>query len=413
MPKELSSSQRAEFERQLAILKTGAVEIIPEEDFKAKLAESIREQRPLKVKLGLDPSAPDIHLGHTVVIRKLKQFQDLGHQVQLVIGDFTGRIGDPSGRSEIRKPLTEEQVQANARTYVEQYGKILDMERTKVYFNSQWLAPLTFEDVIRLAGTMTLARMLERDDFQKRYTENLPISLHEFFYPLMQGYDSVALETDIEIGGTDQTFNLLVGRHLQRERNLPAQVIMTFPLLEGLDGVQKMSKSLGNYIGINDAPQDMYGKTMSVPDELMLRYYELTTDISPEDLEAMKAGLADGSVHPRDAKMGLAYRLVRMYHGEEAAKEAEQHFRTVFQQNALPEDIPEIIWAGEPKANIIDLLQAAQLVPSRSEGRRMVEQGAVRVNQERVEDSRQEFSLDAELIIQVGKRKFTKLVPAK
>ncbi|HHW98143.1 MAG TPA: tyrosine--tRNA ligase [Firmicutes bacterium] len=413
MPKELSSSQRAEFERQLAILKTGAVEIIPEEDFKAKLAESIREQRPLKVKLGLDPSAPDIHLGHTVVIRKLKQFQDLGHQVQLVIGDFTGRIGDPSGRSEIRKPLTEEQVQANARTYVEQYGKILDMERTKVYFNSQWLAPLTFEDVIRLAGTMTLARMLERDDFQKRYTENLPISLHEFFYPLMQGYDSVALETDIEIGGTDQTFNLLVGRHLQRERNLPAQVIMTFPLLEGLDGVQKMSKSLGNYIGINDAPQDMYGKTMSVPDELMLRYYELTTDISPEDLEAMKAGLADGSVHPRDAKMGLAYRLVRMYHGEEAAKEAEQHFRTVFQQNALPEDIPEIIWAGEPKANIIDLLQAAQLVPSRSEGRRMVEQGAVRVNQERVEDSRQEFSLDAELIIQVGKRKFAKLVPAK
>lgn len=413
MPKELSSSQRAEFERQLAILKTGAVEIIPEEDFKAKLAESIREQRPLKVKLGLDPSAPDIHLGHTVVIRKLKRFQELGHQVQLVIGDFTGRIGDPSGRSEIRKPLTEEQVQANARTYVEQYGKILDMERTKVYFNSQWLAPLTFEDVIRLAGTMTLARMLERDDFQKRYTENLPISLHEFFYPLMQGYDSVALETDIEIGGTDQTFNLLVGRHLQRERNLPAQVIMTFPLLEGLDGVQKMSKSLGNYIGINDAPQDMYGKTMSVPDELMLRYYELTTDISPEDLEAMKAGLADGSVHPRDAKMGLAYRLVRMYHGEEAAKEAEQHFRTVFQQNALPEDIPEIIWAGEPKANIIDLLQAAQLVPSRSEGRRMVEQGAVRVNQERVEDSRQEFSLDAELIIQVGKRKFTKLVPAK
>ncbi len=413
MPKELSSSQRAEFERQLAILKTGAVEIIPEEDFKAKLAESIREQRPLKVKLGLDPSAPDIHLGHTVVIRKLKRFQELGHQVQLVIGDFTGRIGDPSGRSEIRKPLTEEQVQANARTYVEQYGKILDMERTKVYFNSQWLAPLTFEDVIRLAGTMTLARMLERDDFQKRYTENLPISLHEFFYPLMQGYDSVALETDIEIGGTDQTFNLLVGRHLQRERNLPAQVIMTFPLLEGLDGVQKMSKSLGNYIGINDAPQDMYGKTMSVPDELMLRYYELTTDISPEDLEAMKAGLADGSVHPRDAKMGLAYRLVRMYHGEEAAKEAEQHFRTVFQQNALPEDIPEIIWAGEPKANIIDLLQAAQLVPSRSEGRRMVEQGAVRVNQERVEDSRQEFSLDAELIIQVGKRKFAKLVPAK
>lgn len=413
MPKQLSSSQRAEFERQLAILKRGAVDIIPEEEFEAKLAASIREQRPLKVKLGLDPSAPDIHLGHTVVIRKLKQFQELGHQVQLVIGDFTGRIGDPSGRSEVRKPLTEEQVKANARTYVEQYGKILDMERTQVYFNSQWLAPLTFEDVIRLAGTMTLARMLERDDFQKRFAQNLPISLHEFFYPLMQGYDSVALETDIEIGGTDQTFNLLVGRHLQRERNMPAQVIMTFPLLEGLDGVHKMSKSLGNYIGINDAPHEMYGKTMSVPDQLMLRYYELTTDISSEELQALAAGLADGSVHPRDAKMGLAYRLVCMYHGEEAAKEAEQHFRTVFQENALPEDIPEIIWTGEAKANIIDLLQATQLVPTRSEGRRMVEQGAVRVNQERVTDSRQELLLDKELVIQVGKRKFAKLVPAE
>ncbi len=410
MPKNLSSSQRAEFERQLAILSAGAVEIIPEDEFKAKLAASIREQRPLKVKLGLDPSAPDIHLGHTVVIRKLKDFQDLGHQVQLVIGDFTGRIGDPTGRSEIRKPLTEEEVRANARTYVEQYGKILDMERTQVYFNSQWLAPLTFEEVIRLAGTMTLARMLERDDFQKRYTENLPIGLHEFFYPLMQGYDSVALETDIEIGGTDQTFNLLVGRHLQRERNLPAQVIMTFPLLEGLDGVQKMSKSLGNYIGINDEPKEMYGKTMSVPDELMLRYYQLTTDISPEELQALTAGLADGSVHPRDAKMRLAHRLVRMYHGEEAANEAEQHFRTVFQQGDLPEDIPEVVWTGEPKANIIDLLQAAKLVSTRSEGRRMVEQGAVRVNQERVEDSWQEFSLESELIIQVGKRRFAKLV---
>lgn len=410
MPMQLSSTERAEFERQLAILSGRAVDIIPEEEFKAKLANSIRQQRPLQVKLGLDPTAPDIHLGHTVVIRKLRQFQDLGHQVQLVIGDFTGRIGDPSGRSEIRKPLTEEQIQTNAQTYVQQYGKILDLERTKLYFNSEWLAPLTFEDVIKLAGTMTLARMLERDDFQKRYSENLPISLHEFFYPLMQGYDSVALETDVEIGGTDQTFNLLVGRHLQRERNQPEQVVMTFPLLEGLDGVQKMSKSLGNYIGVSDAPEQMYGKTMSVPDELMLRYYELTTDISPEELAALKADLADGSAHPRDAKMRLAYQLVSMYHGQEAAEAAEQHFRTVFQQGALPVDIPEQVWTGEPTANIIDLLQGAKLVPSRSEARRMVEQGAVRVNEERVEDSKQEFMVGSGLVVQVGKRKFVRLV---
>ena len=410
MPKKLSSTERAEFERQLAILSSGAVDVIPADEFQAKLANSIREQRPLRVKLGLDPSAPDIHIGHTVVIRKLKQFQELGHQVQLVIGDFTGRIGDPSGRSEVRKPLTEEQVQANARTYVQQYGKILDMELTKLYFNSEWLAPLNFEDVIKLAGTMTVARMLERDDFQKRYSENQPISLHEFFYPLAQGYDSVALEADIEIGGTDQTFNLLVGRHLQRERNQPEQVVLTFPLLEGLDGVQKMSKSLGNYIGVNDAPEQMYGKTMSVPDELMLRYYQLTTDISPEELAALKAGLADSSVHPRDAKMRLAHTFVSMYHSPEAAAEAEQHFRTVFQQGALPDDIPEHVWTGEPTANIIDILQAAKLVPSRSEARRMVEQGAVRVNEERVEDSKHEFTIDSGMVIQVGKRKFVRLV---
>lgn len=413
MPAQLSASERAELERQLAILSQGTAAITPEEEFQTKLANSIRNKQPLRVKLGLDPTAPDIHLGHTVVIRKLKQFQDLGHQVQLVIGDFTGRIGDPSGRSEVRKPLTEEQVQANARTYVEQYGKILDMELTKLYFNSEWLAPLTFEDIIRLASSMTVARMLERDDFQKRYSENQPISLHEFFYPLAQGYDSVALETDIELGGTDQTFNLLVGRNLQKDRGQSEQVTMTMPLLEGLDGVQKMSKSLGNYIGVNDAPEQMYGKTMSVPDELMLRYYELTTDISPEGLAALKAGLADGSVHPRDAKMRLAHTFVSMYHGPEAAAEAEQHFRTVFQQGALPDDIPEQVWTGEPTANIIDLLQEVKLVPSRSEARRMVEQGAVRVNEERVEDSKQEFAVGSGLVIQVGKRKFVRLVLAE
>ena len=410
MSAQLSAIERAELERQLAILSQGTAAITPEDEFRTKLANSICSKQPLRVKLGLDPTAPDIHLGHTVVIRKLKQFQDLGHQVQLVIGDFTGRIGDPSGRSEIRKPLTEEQVQTNARTYVEQYGKILDMELTKLYFNSEWLAPLTFADIIRLASSMTVARMLERDDFQKRYSENQPISLHEFFYPLAQGYDSVALETDVELGGTDQTFNLLVGRSLQKDRGQSEQVTMTMPLLEGLDGVQKMSKSLGNYIGVNDAPEQMYGKTMSVPDELMLRYYELTTDISPEELAALKAGLTDGSVHPRDAKMRLAHTFVSMYHGPEAAAEAEKHFRTVFQQGALPEDIPEHVWGGKPTANIIDLLQGAKLVPSRSEARRMVEQGAVRVNEERVEDTKQEFTVGAGLVIQVGKRKFVRLI---
>ncbi|NLY53108.1 MAG: tyrosine--tRNA ligase [Firmicutes bacterium] len=410
MPEHLSPAERAEWERQLAILRHGTVAITPEEEFKEKLANSIRKQKPLKVKLGLDPTAPDIHLGHTVVIRKLKQFQDLGHQVQLVIGDFTGRIGDPSGRSEMRPALTEEQVQANARTYVEQYGKILDMERTELHFNSEWLAPLTFEDIIRLASTMTLARMLERDDFQKRFNENTPISLHEFFYPLMQGYDSVALETDVELGGTDQTFNLLVGRHLQKERGLPQQVAMTMPLLEGLDGVQKMSKSLGNYIGINDEPADMYGKTMSVPDELMLRYYELTTDIGPSKLAELAAGLANGSVHPRDAKMRLAHTLVSMYHGKAAADAAEQHFRTVFQKGALPEDMPEHVWTGPASASIIDLVHGTGLVSTRSEARRMVEQGAVRVNEDRVTDTQQVFAVTDGLVVQVGKRRFVRIM---
>lgn len=409
----MSSKQLAELERQFAILQSGTEAIIPEDEFRAKLAGSILNGQPLKVKLGLDPTAPDLHIGHTVVIRKLQQFQELGHQVQLVIGDFTGRIGDPSGRSEVRKPLTEEQLQVNARTYVEQYGKILDIELTKLYFNSEWLSPLTFADVLQLASTMTLARMLERDDFQKRYTENLPISLHEFFYPLMQGYDSVALETDVELGGTDQTFNLLVGRHLQKERDLAQQVIMTCPLLEGLDGVQKMSKSLGNYIGISEAPEQMYGKAMSVPDELMLRYYELATTISQTDLLKLKSGLADESVHPRDAKMQLAHRLVEMYHGAEAAKAAEQHFRTVFQQGALPDDMPEHIWTASANANIIDILQDTKLVASRSEGRRMIEQGAVRVNEERIADTHLEVKIVDDMVVQVGKRRLVRLKLAK
>ena len=319
MNKALSKQQQHELDRQLAILSAGTVEIIPAGGLAGKIARSIQSGQPLRVKLGLDPTAPDIHLGHTVVINKLKQFQDLGHVVQLVIGDFTGRIGDPSGRSEARRQLSEEEVQQNACTYVEQYGKILDIERTELHFNSHWLASLRFADVVRLSATYTLARMLEREDFTNRWQNNLPISLHEFFYPLMQGYDSVALHTDIEIGGTDQTFNLLVGRHLQREYAQPEQVVITFPLLEGLDGVQKMSKSLGNYIGISEPATEMYGKVMSLSDQLIPRYYQLVTDIPPAELQRLRQGLADGSVHPLEAKMQLAWRLVVRYHGESAA----------------------------------------------------------------------------------------------
>lgn len=410
MQTELRAVERLEFERQLKILSSGVAEIVPEAEFAHKLAQSIRQNKPLRVKLGLDPTAPDIHLGHTVVIRKLKQFQELGHEVQLVIGDFTGRIGDPSGRSQIRKPMTEAEIKANARTYVAQYGKILDMEKTKLYFNSEWLAPLTFADIIRLAGSITLARMLERDDFQNRYSQNLPISLHELLYPLAQGYDSVALETDVEVGGTDQTFNLLVGRHLQREAGLPAQVTMTFPLLEGLDGVQKMSKSLGNYVGIDDAPQDMYGKIMSLPDDLMLRYYQLTTDMDRDQLAALKNSLKKGSLHPRDAKMQLAHSLVKMYHGPAQAQVAEEHFRTVFQQGALPEEIPEYVWAGERRAGIVDLLHATGLVSTRSEARRMIEQGAVRIDEERLHDLHAQVDLKEGMVVQVGRRRMLRML---
>ncbi|MBR8660907.1 tyrosine--tRNA ligase [Brevibacillus sp. NL20B1] len=409
----LTEAQKQEVERQLSVIRRGAVEIIPEEELRRKLERFVATGRPLKVKLGLDPSAPDIHVGHTVVLQKLRQFQELGHTVQLVIGDFTGRIGDPTGKSETRKQLTEEQVKENAKSYVEQFGKVLDASRVEVHYNSSWLAPLTFADVVQLAARTTVARMMERDDFEKRFNSGQAISLHEFFYPLMQGYDSVALQSDVELGGTDQKFNLLMGRHLQREYGQEQQVILTMPLLEGLDGVQKMSKSLGNYIGVNEEPNEIYGKAMSVPDELMLRYYELATDISSEELEALKNGLADGSVHPRDAKMRLAKTFVRMFHGEEAAEEAETYFKTVFQQRALPTDLPEVelnLAAYENgEANIVNLVFDLKLVDSKGEGRRMVQQGAVKVNEEKVADINQSVPLADGMVVQVGKRKFAKV----
>lgn len=319
-------------QKQLEIIKRGTAEIVPEEELVEKLKKSVANNKPLHIKLGLDPTAPDIHLGHTVVLQKLRQFQELGHKVTIILGDYTGRIGDPTGKSETRKQLTEEQVLANAKTYEQQIFKILDPQKTSVRFNSTWLAPLKFEDVIRLAATTTVARMLEREDFSKRFKENLPISIHEFFYPLMQGYDSVALEADIELGGTDQKFNLLMGRTLQKEFGQEPQIALMMPILEGLDGVNKMSKSLGNYIGIDEPPQEMYGKTMSLPDELMVRYFELVTPVPLEEVRSIAKGLAEGTLHPRDVKMRLAREIVSFYHGPEAAMQAEEQFKKVFQK---------------------------------------------------------------------------------
>ncbi|MEC2344098.1 tyrosine--tRNA ligase [Paenibacillus barengoltzii] len=410
---ELSAAQQAEVERQLQVISRGVVEIVPEDELKQKVIKSVVTGKPLKVKLGLDPSAPDIHIGHTVVMQKLRQFQELGHQVQLIIGDFTGRIGDPTGKSETRKQLTEEDVQRNAETYRQQIFKILDPSKTQVNFNSEWLAPMTFADVVKLSAKVTVARMLERDDFTKRYTSGQPISIHEFFYPLMQGMDSVALESDIELGGTDQKFNLLMGRTLQKEYGKDTQVAIMTPIIEGLDGVQKMSKSLGNYIGIDEAPNEIYGKAMSVPDELMTKYFELVTDLSLEELAELTEGLKSGAVHPRDAKMKLAHTLVRMYHGQGAADAAQEHFVTVFQQRALPEDIEEKeIPAAEldnGKIRLIKLLTLLGFAASNGEARRSIQQGAVKLNEEKISDPNAEVELAGGEIIQVGKRKFAKL----
>ncbi|UOF92701.1 tyrosine--tRNA ligase [Fodinisporobacter ferrooxydans] len=404
----LDPAVQQEIERQMAVIRRGVAEILPEEELKNKLIRSLKAGKPLKVKLGLDPSAPDIHIGHTVVLQKLRQFQELGHHVQLIIGDFTGRIGDPTGKSETRKQLTEEQVKENAQTYAKQLFKVIDPEKTELLFNSSWLAALNFANVIELAAKTTVARMLERDDFKKRFDENQPISIHEFFYPLMQGYDSVAIKCDIELGGTDQKFNLLMGRQLQKEYGQESQIVLMMPLLEGLDGVKKMSKSLGNYIGIDEQPNDMFGKTMSIPDELMIKYYELVSDLSLEEIDGIRAGVAGGTLHPRDAKMRLAHTIVRMYHGKEAADEAENHFKSVFQMRALPTDIPEADVAAD-EIWIVRLLVELGLVLSNGEGRRMVQQGAVKINEEKIEDVDFQLAPQDGMVLQVGKRKFMKL----
>lgn len=397
-----------EVQRQLAVIRRGVVEIIPEEDLADKLRRSLEQGAPLKVKLGLDPTAPDIHLGHTVVLEKLRQFQELGHVVQLVIGDFTGRIGDPTDKSETRRQLSPEQVQANAQTYQEQVFKVVDPDRTEVRFNSEWLSPLQFADVVRLASTMTVARMLERDDFRKRFNMGEPISIHEFFYPLMQAYDSVALKTDVELGGTDQTFNLLAGRTLQRDFGMAPQVAVTMPLIEGLDGVKKMSKSLGNYIGVSEPAREIFGKAMSIPDALMLRWFELLTGVPDDELRRMRDDLATGALHPRDAKMRLAHTLAARFANPSEADAAQQEFVRVFQNHALPDEMPEHELSAAP-IGIVPLLVGARLAPSNSEARRLIAGGGVRIDGVVVADSQLDVAPRHGMVVQVGKRRFLRL----
>ncbi|AQU10102.1 TPA: tyrosine--tRNA ligase [Clostridioides difficile] len=394
-------------DEQMRIIMKGVDDLIDEKELREKLIKSEKEGKPMIVKLGLDPSAPDIHLGHTVVLRKMKQLQDLGHQIVIIIGDFTGKIGDPTGKSKARKALTTEQVLANAKTYEEQIFKVLDKEKTIVRFNSEWLAKLNFEDVIKLAATITVARMLEREDFKKRYEGQMPISVHEFFYPLMQAYDSIALEADIELGGTDQRFNLLMGRSLQREFGMESQIVIMMPLIEGLDGKEKMSKSLGNYIGIDEEAGIMYQKSMEIPDELIIKYYNLVTDVHPDEVNKIESQLKEGSVNPRDIKMDLAREIVTLYHGEESAKEAEERFKSVFQKGQIPEDI-QTIQVKEDGFDLIEVLVSNEIVKSKSEVRRLASQGGVKVNGEKVEDL-STIVKESELVVQIGKKKFVKI----
>lgn len=396
----------AHWEQALAEIKRGCEEILLEEELIAKL----KEGKPLKIKAGFDPTAPDLHLGHTVLINKLRTFQQLGHEVIFLIGDFTGMIGDPTGKNVTRKPLTREDVLANAQTYKDQVFKILDPAKTRVAFNSEWMEQLGAAGMIKLAARQTVARMLERDDFKKRYANNQSIAIHEFLYPLVQGWDSVALEADIEMGGTDQRFNLLMGRELQKDEGQRPQTIIMVPLLEGLDGVQKMSKSLGNYIGITDAPGEMFGKVMSISDELMWRYYDLLSFRPIADIAALKQQAAEGR-NPRDIKIELAKEIIARFHDEAAADAAEQDFIQRFQKNALPDDIPELtLTLTADRIQIANLLKEAGLVESTSEALRMIKQGAVKLDGEtKLEDSKMEFAKGSCHIFQVGKRKFAKV----
>ncbi|MDX3773820.1 tyrosine--tRNA ligase [Chromatiaceae bacterium AAb-1] len=399
----------ADWEQALAELKRGCEEILLEEELIAKL----KEGKPLKIKAGFDPTAPDLHLGHTVLINKLRAFQQLGHEVIFLIGDFTGMIGDPSGKNVTRKPLSREEVLANAETYKEQVFKILDPAKTRVAFNSEWMGELGAAGMIKLASRQTVARMLERDDFKKRFANNQSIAIHEFLYPLVQGWDSVALQSDVEMGGTDQRFNLLMGRELQKDEGMRPQTVMMVPLLEGLDGVQKMSKSLGNYVGITDSPNDMFGKLMSITDDLMWRYFDLLSFRPLEEITGLKNQVANGR-NPRDVKIELAKEIIARFHDDAAAEAAHQDFIQRFQKNALPDDIPEITVNCEGNSlPLTNLLKEAGLVDSTSEAIRMIKQGAVKLNgDEKVEDTRLEISKGSVAVYQVGKRKFARITLA-
>lgn len=397
---------------QMDVIRRGAVEILVESELEEKLREAVAQDRPLRIKAGFDPTAPDLHLGHTVLIQKLKQFQDLGHQICFLIGDFTAMIGDPSGKNETRKPLTREQVLENARTYQEQVFKILDPEKTRLVFNSEWMGKMTAADLIQLAARHTVARMLERDDFHKRFQSQQPIAIHEFLYPLVQGWDSVALEADVELGGTDQKFNLLVGRELQKQVGQRPQCVLTMPLLEGLDGINKMSKSLGNYIGITESPRDIYGKAMSVSDELMVRYYELLSDVDLDVLGKVRDGVEGkpGGAHPMESKKSLAMELVARFHGRAAAEQEAENFVRQFKKKEIPDEMPVVrIEASEP-VWICRLLSEAGLVSSNGEGRRLVRQGGVKVDGQKISDPDFEIVPEGEKVLQAGKRKFARII---
>jgi tyrosyl-tRNA synthetase len=397
----------SELDRQLELILRGTVEVIQLDELKAKLSESLKEQRPLRIKAGFDPTAPDLHLGHTVLIQKLKHFQDLGHQVIFLIGDFTGMIGDPSGVSETRKALTKEQVLVNAKTYEQQIFKTLDPDKTRIEFNSRWMSTMPTESMVEICSHYSVARMLERDDFSKRYRDQKPISIHEFLYPLVQGYDSVALEADVELGGTDQKFNLLVGRDLQRAYEQKPQVVLTMPLLEGTDGVRKMSKSFGNVIALEDRPADMYGKLMSISDDLMMRYYELLTVSNLNEVKQQ---------HPMEAKKALAEQLVRQYHGDHGADEAKADFQQRFQKRDFPDEpdahvvlkVKDFVNPQNPFISIVDVLMRTGLVPSKGEARRLISQNAIQVNGEKMSDINGvlNFKPEQKIPVKIGKRKF-------
>lgn len=395
-------------EEQLKIIKKGTLDIINEEELIKKLEKSIKENKPLKIKLGLDPSAPDIHLGHIVVLRKLKQLQDLGHEIIIIIGDFTGKIGDPTGKSRMRKFLSDEEVLQNAKTYEEQVFKILDKEKTTIKFNSEWLSKLTFGDVLKLTASTTVARMLEREDFKLRFENQRPIYLNEFFYPLMQAFDSTAIEADIEFGGTDQRFNLLSGRNLQKEIGEEPQIVIMMPLIEGLDGKNKMSKTLGNYIGIYESAKSKYQKVMEIPDELIVKYYTLLTDVDDEKIKEVEAKLKDESVNPRDIKMDLAREIVSLYHTEEEVEQAEERFKMIFQMGQKPKDV-DTVNVSKEDFDLISTVVDKGLVSSKSEFRRLLLQGGIKINDKKI-TMEKDLPKEGEIVVQVGKKKFMKII---